>query len=94
MKITTARIKEIIREEYARLNENYDPHGEAFAYDIETFDLQDLVNDHGDVISKSWRGDEIVFEFEDGTEYSPSQSHETDYTPGREGRYYRNRYRE
>jgi len=95
MKITTSRIKEIIREELSRVNESDDPHGDAFAYDIEEWELQDMVAEHGDIVGKFWRGNDIIFEFDDGTEYNATGGGiDTDYTPGRERRQSRRYYQE
>jgi len=95
MKITTSRIKEIIREELSRVNENDGPHFGAFDYDIDQFGLHDIVEEHGGIVAKFWRGDDIVFEFDDGTEYNATEGGiDTDYTPSRDRRHSRRYYQE
>jgi len=95
MKITTNRLKEIIREELSRVNESDDPHFGAFDYDIDLYGLHDMVEEHGGIVGKFWRGNDIIIEFDDGTEYNATGGDiDTDYTPGREARHSRRYYQE
>ena len=93
MQITKSRIKEIIREELSRVNESDDPHFGAFDYDIDLYGLHDMVEEHGGIVGKFWRGNDIIIEFDDGTEYNATGGDvDTDYTPGRERGSYRKKY--